>query len=68
MKSSNIKHQIQWEHVHIDGIQVNGEKQPLMFDINAPVDGLFMVLIGPDGKEIERVKFPTKAYKAEVRS
>lgn len=62
MKSSNVKHPVEWEHVVIHGdVVVNGERRPkIIVDIQAPRDGLFLVTVDAQGKELSRVPVPTK--------
>lgn len=53
---------VQWENVVIRGeVLVNGESRPkILLDINAPKDGLFLVTVDPEGKELSRIPVPTK--------
>lgn len=60
MKSSNVKHPIEWKNVCIRELIVNGEKLSLIVDINVPDGGLYLIGVTPDGKEVSRVKIPTK--------
>ncbi len=62
MKSHNVKHPIEGEHVVIRGdVLVNGEVRPkILIDIHAPKDGLFLVTVDPEGKELSRIQVPTK--------
>jgi hypothetical protein len=52
----------QWENVVIRGdVLVNGEVRPkIIIDIMAPKDGLFLVTVDPEGKELSRIQVPTK--------
>lgn len=51
-----------WEHVVIRGeVFVNGEPgQRILVDIAAPPNGLFLVAVDPEGREISRTQVPTK--------
>lgn len=62
MKSSNVKHPIQWENVVIRGeVLVNGEARPkILIDVKVPKDGLFLITVDPEGKELSRIKVPTE--------
>ncbi len=53
---------VQWENVVIRGeVQVNGEAGPkIIIDIVAPKDGLFLVTVDPNGKELSRIPVHTK--------
>ncbi len=58
MKSSNVKHPIEWKHVQISEFIVNGVKLPILVDIKAPSDGLFLVTMDREGNIIEKVQLP----------
>jgi len=62
MKSSNVKHPVEWENVVIRGeVQVNGETRPkILIDIKTPKDGLFLITVDREGKELSRIQVPTK--------
>lgn len=53
---------MEWEHVVIRGeIHVNGEAGlKVIVDIKAPKDGLFLVAVDPEGKEVSRTNVCTK--------
>lgn len=53
---------LQWENVVIRGdVLVNGEARPkILIDINAPKDGLFLVTVDREGKELSRIQISTK--------
>ena len=53
---------LEWENVVIRGdLVVNGEARPkLLIDITVPKNGLFLVMVDPEGKEISRIQVLTK--------
>ncbi len=53
---------VQWEHVVIRGdVQVNGEAGPkIIIAVTAPKNGLFLVTVDPNGKELSRFPVHTK--------
>jgi len=60
MKSSNVKKPLEWEHVQISELQVNGVRLPIHIDIKAPKEGLYLMGLDREGKELFRVQVPTK--------
>lgn len=62
MESSSVELSSKWEHVVIRGeVLVDGETRPkILIDIVAPENGLFLVTVDRDGKELCRVRVPTK--------